>query len=189
LKNQVALLADSRSLASVIVLPIFVKGPWRGLFAVFCVAVYVVWLALANPLPDLFEVLRFDLARHLWHLAERPAVLLWLFNLWLAPLVAPILAGLYPDDRALQIASAQPKVSTLQDEREEHRQITRQLARLQDLFAGMKAEARPTVVAPVPVSLRKRDYPLGRYERGELIEHVLAGLYRLVASFLVYMAS
>lgn len=158
---------------------------WRSLwaFAVFCVVVYVVWLVLANPLPDLWLALRVDLTHHLWQLAERPAVLFWLFHLWLAPLVAPILAGLYPDRQALQLVTAQPKVPTLQDELDERGQITRQLARLQDLFAGMKAEARPTAVAPVPVSLARRDYPLGRYERGELIEHVLAGLYRLPASF------
>jgi hypothetical protein len=75
---------------------------WRGVTAtgLFCIVIYAVWIALASPLPGLWGSLRLDLARHLWHQAEHTAFLLWLFNLWFSPLVAPLLAGLSPVRRA-----------------------------------------------------------------------------------------
>lgn len=71
---------------------------WRNLVAtgIFCLLIYVVWIVLANPLSGLWASFYLDLARHLWHQAECSGWLFWLFNLWLAPLTAPILAGVYP---------------------------------------------------------------------------------------------
>lgn len=157
---------------------------WRGLwsFALFCALIYIVWIVLANPLPFLWGTFHLDLAQHFWRLAVQSGLALWLFNAWLAPLIAPILAGLSPNTLTRQIEAAHPKSGTIQDEREAQTRQTRQLGRLQDMLSARQKPAFPAPVTPVREQ-KRRDYPLGLYKRGELIQHVEAGSYRLPASF------
>src|SRR5712691_8803619 len=59
----------------------------RGLAAVaiFGIIVYAIWVWVGDPLPWLWQNLTGDLARHLWQAAGHTLLLLWAFNLWLAP--------------------------------------------------------------------------------------------------------
>ncbi|MGH2478105.1 MAG: hypothetical protein ACRDHW_00400 [Ktedonobacteraceae bacterium] len=158
---------------------------WRGLWAVavFGIVVYAVWVYLGNPLPFLWNTLRFDLVRHLWHAAEQPGLLLWLFNLWLAPVCAPLLVGLFPSSLRRRVIAASPKDSSIQEEQEEYTRITRQLARLQQVTASMNEQSVPTAVTPFVQYGTNLVHTLGRYLHGELAAQVRNGLFCLPVDF------
>ena len=158
---------------------------WRGLWAaaVFGVVVYITWIYLSNPWPFLWSTLTLAIVRHLWHAAEQSGFFLWLFNLWLAPACAPVLAGLFPSNLTRRMAAAVPKEGSLQDEQAENTRITRQLARLQQVTASMKEPSVPTAVTPFAQPAPGRGQTLGRYLRGELARQVQNGLFYLPPDF------
>jgi hypothetical protein len=159
---------------------------WRGLWAaaVFGVICYIVWIWLADPLPGLVANLFTDTARHLWRQAAQVTGLLWLFNLWLAPLVAPVLVGLYPRGLVLsQSQVAAPKQpAPIQYQREEDEQIAQQLVQLEKMTASMQEASQTSSRALVPPMTGAPVLPagtilqqLGHYEGGELAELVYSG--------------
>jgi hypothetical protein len=144
---------------------------WRGIVAtaLFCLVVYGVWIALANPLPALWGSIRLDLARHAFSQAERPGLLFWLFNGFLAPLVAPVLAGLYPKNQA---GPRRPNTSG------------QPLRALVQGASRPATQAEPPAAAPVAIVEATRMYTLGRFAGGEWVAPVQRdGLFAIPPEF------
>lgn len=172
---------------------------WRGLWAaaVFCLICYAVWIWLADPLPGLFAGLLADTARHLWTQAAQVAGSLWLFNLWLAPLLAPIFAGLYPR-QFVRPGPLPIDAPAYQYQEEEDQQNRRALAHFERMTASIQ-DVQPSNRAPVvsvntqgsaaafqviAAGSRRPGEVLGTFQGGELAELVYKGELCLPPSLL-----
>ena len=164
---------------------------WRGTWAAatFGVIVYALWVWLGDPLPWLWQGITYDLARHLWAPGEQLLELLWLFNLWLAPACAVLLAQLYPGRWKPFAPAGQVKQPAAGDyEREEHALTAHTLFQFERMTtplpsaaspgrsaslarAAAVGQASPVVVQAGPV----RYEAIGSYEGGELAELVYGG--------------
>src|SRR5437762_12176814 len=158
---------------------------WRTTIAVavFGVIGYGAWISFVDdPLPWLVITLFTDLLSHLWWQSGQTVEVLWVFNLWLAPATAPVLAVLYPGkkDKWPFEKPAVPKVSTPDEARQEEQDLEIKaliaFERMTATLPGSAAEqmdlaraaglSSSTIV--VPSATQVQDEALGVYEGGEL---------------------
>lgn len=156
--------------------------------AIFGLLAYGGWIWLADPLPWLWSVLIFDLVHRLWTPFQHTGLLLWAFNLWLAPTCGVLYTALTPRYRqASRDASGRPKDVHVEDEGREQRQVTQNLVQFGLMLAGQPRVASfedlPGSVAAHSPALSSLVVPqvqphyeiLGSYIQGELDSWVFGG--------------
>ncbi len=164
---------------------------WRGTWAVaiFGAIVYALWIWLGDPLPWLWQGITYDLAHRLWTPCEQLLVLLWLFNLWLAPACAVLLARLYPGRIEPFAPTGRVKQLSVSDyERDEHVLTAHPLFQFDRMTAALPSGAFPgnsaslaqavasVQASPIVVQAGPSRYEaIGSYEGGELAELVYDG--------------
>jgi hypothetical protein len=164
---------------------------WRGTWAmaIFGAIVYAFWIWLGDPFPWLWQGITYSVVHRLWMSAWQYLVLLWLFNLWLGPTCAILLARLYLGRRKPFASVGQVKQPSVSDyERDEHvltaqplYQFERMTAALQSVASwGSSASLARAVThvqaSPVVVQAGPSRYEaIGSYEGGELAELVYDG--------------